>query len=141
MRGTTKFRDLPAKQRRNIEELFKNKTNLDKLSSDLQKAYERRNKLVLRVFDEIEKNASHYFHSPQEAKPGAEPVPMTPELVGRLRDRYLQANRPLEIRGGPGCDSPPVCPPKPDCVCIFSVGTLCCYACLSPTVIQCDGDL
>jgi hypothetical protein len=92
---------------------------------------------MLRIFDEIDKKPARYFHAPASKSSEPEFVPMTSELAGELRNRYLQAFQPLAI-SGPGCNDPPVCVNKPGCVCVFGIGTVCCYVCLSPAVIECD---
>lgn len=130
--------ELPATQHENIEHLFKTHEEISDLASKLHGAYKRRHEAMVRIFDEIAQNPSIYSHvalSDGRAKSRTET--MTPELLGRLRQKYEATLRPVTI-SGPGCDDPPACPPIPGCVCVFSVGSLCCYVCLSPKVIRCD---
>ena len=129
--------NLSPKQRKNVQAVFKNARDIAKLTGDLHRAYDRRHKLITRVFAEVEKNPSRYFHLPPGSKGAAQRVPMTREIAHELHKRYQNVLVPLQI-SGPGCDDPPVCVNKPGCICIFSVGTLCCYVCLSPDVIHCD---
>lgn len=128
---------LSTTQRKNVQAVFKNARDIAKLTADLHRAYDRRHKLISRVFNEVEKNPSRYFHMPHSKDGASEPVPMTRDIARELRSRYEKTLVPLQI-SGPGCDDPPACLPKPGCICVFSVGTLCCYVCASPAVIQCD---
>lgn len=131
-------RKLPASQRNNVKALAKTQGDIGKLVYGLHRAYNRRHRLVNRIFDEVEKNPSLYTHVTPKGKGRAKlRTPMTAKLARQLRAQYRRAFQPLAITG-PGCDSPPVCLPMQDCVCIFSVGTICCYACLSPEFIQCN---
>lgn len=127
-------RRLPASQRNNIKALLKTRDEIAKLTRGLHRAYDQRHRLITRIFDEMEKNPSLYSHLTRKGAKRSEP--MTTELAKKLRAQYQQAFRPLAI-SGPGCDSPPACDPIPNCVCVFSVGTLCCYLCLSTDVVQC----
>lgn len=130
-------RTLPAAQRANIEQLFKIQDEIAENKAKLHDSYERRHQAMLRIFDEIAKNPSIYTHvKSSDHGETKQSEPMTLELLRGLRQKYEVTLRPVLI-SGPGCDDPPACANKPDCVCVFSVGTLCCYVCLSPGVIQC----
>jgi hypothetical protein len=132
---------LPASQQRAIKALMKNRKDIRKLGADLQQAYEARHRLIARIFTEVENHPERYTHLKQ-SKSGrgkARSEPMTAALARKLKRNYLAQVklRPLRI-SGPGCDDFPACDDKDGCICIFSVGTLCCYACLSPAIIQCS---
>ena len=129
---------MPAIQRKNLAALLKTRDQVRKLTLDLHRAYDRRHTLIMRILNELEKNPSLYAHSKRDAKTGKKrSEPLTLAEVQKFRARYLKALRPLLI-SGPGCDSPPACPPKQDCVCVFGVGPVCCYLCLDIKVVQCD---
>jgi hypothetical protein len=137
MKRTQKTGKLPAAQQKRVQAVFENTKEIASLKGKLEKAYQKRHALMLRVFDEIEKHPSHYTHLAPGEGGEQQPIPMTREIAGELRARYLKTFKPLTI-SGPGCDDPPVCNPKPGCICVFGVGTVCCYLCASPAIIQCD---
>jgi hypothetical protein len=132
---------LPASQQRAIKALMQNRKDIRKIGADLRRAYEDRHRLLTRIFTEIENHPERYSHVKRsKAKGGkARTEPMTAALARKLKRKYLAdvKLRPLRI-SGPGCDDFPVCKDVDGCICIFSVGSLCCYACLSPAIIQCD---
>ncbi len=131
-------RNLPLVQRKNVKAAFENHADIQRLTRDLHHAYNQRHKVIMRIFDELETNPSSYSHLTRKGKTRAKHLePMTRTLVRKLRAQYQRAHRPLTI-SGPGCDSPPACAQKPNCICVFGAGPVCCYICLDIAVVQCD---
>lgn len=132
---------LPNAQRENVEALHQIAAEQRELVARLRDLEERRHEAVMRIFGECAADPAAYVHVTRERDGDAEQHDrMTPEMVDRLRTQYEEAwagRAPLRI-SGPGCDSFPACDDKENCVCVFSVGKLCCYACLSIAVIQCE---
>lgn len=95
-RGTT-LGKLPTAQRNNIQAFLEVAQEIEKTTASSHRAYDRRHRLMLRIFDEIDKQPSHYFHSQPDNASDPKLVPMTPEMASQLRHRYLETLRPLRF--------------------------------------------
>ncbi len=96
---------LPVRQKRNFGALSKCQRESAALQRKLETVVKRRIYVISRIFDEIEKNPSIYFHVVNRGKQ-REARKMTARLVRKLRSQFnhqvlRQQQAPKNPHGGP----------------------------------------
>jgi hypothetical protein len=138
VRNSQRSRDNNKPIKTNYPKLFKDFSNVNKSLAQADKITiklnQKRQQILLKIFNELEKNPANYQHIMiKRGKKKAEPI--TPRIIKQFRAKLRQAaNAEPNPHGGPGCRC---CEDLDGCWCAFKLGPFCCYLCASPAVIQC----
>ncbi len=130
----TQLKGIPYSQKKNIRSLRKNQQEVLSLIKKLEGVRNQRNGIVKKIFDGISKEPSRYYYVMGKGKK-KKILPMNKNRIKTLRLRYRKESTKPLIFGWFGCGD---CRCVTNCVCVFGIGSLCCYVCLSPGIIQCE---